>query len=335
MQIQFRLFLRGSVYYSEDCRTGRQTSLKTKDENEARQLVQARNSAANHPAFNRAMARSFLSVSDGLLETRTWQDVMNRFCDRENPATKARHERFIKSKPMVYLRGIKLLETNSDDFFHAIKIGTKSTINFLQTLHNDAFGVGWILAPIVHPKKWPKKSKGKRKAISEEQHKTLVASFKSEEWKRYLETLWHIGASQTDCANLQASNIDWEKMVLTYDRQKLKGRELPPASMAIGKSLGELLRKLPKEGPLFPHITTMNDRSRSCLMWKRSKRLNFEKGISLHSYRYSWAERAKKAGLSMRYAMAALGHNSKAVAETYAKGSHVICPSIEEDVKGN
>ncbi len=54
------------------------------------------------------------------------------------------------------------------------------------------------------------------------------------------------------------------------------------------------------------------------------------KGISLHSYRYAWAERAKSCGYPERYAMAALGHNSKAVHRAYAKRAAVEVPSLEE-----
>jgi hypothetical protein len=54
------------------------------------------------------------------------------------------------------------------------------------------------------------------------------------------------------------------------------------------------------------------------------------KGISLHSYRYAWAERAKSCGHPERYAMAALGHNSKAVHRAYAKRAAVEVPSLEE-----
>jgi hypothetical protein len=41
------------------------------------------------------------------------------------------------------------------------------------------------------------------------------------------------------------------------------------------------------------------------------------KGVTLHSYRYAWAERAKTAGYPERFAMENLGHNSKAVHRAY------------------
>src|SRR6185369_11124472 len=54
------------------------------------------------------------------------------------------------------------------------------------------------------------------------------------------------------------------------------------------------------------------------------------KGITLHSYRYVWAERAKTCGYPERFAQEALGHNSKAVHRAYAKKAKVNLPSLEE-----
>jgi len=53
-------------------------------------------------------------------------------------------------------------------------------------------------------------------------------------------------------------------------------------------------------------------------------------GVSLHSYRYAWAERAKTAGVPERFAQSALGQGSKAVARAYSKKAKVIVPSLEE-----
>ena len=54
------------------------------------------------------------------------------------------------------------------------------------------------------------------------------------------------------------------------------------------------------------------------------------KGISLHSYRYALAERAKTCGYPERFAQVALGHNSRAVHQAYARGASVVCPPLEE-----
>jgi hypothetical protein len=52
--------------------------------------------------------------------------------------------------------------------------------------------------------------------------------------------------------------------------------------------------------------------------------------VTLHSYRYAWAERAKIVGYPERFAQLALGHNSKAVHRAYAKNAQVTLPPLEE-----
>ena len=54
------------------------------------------------------------------------------------------------------------------------------------------------------------------------------------------------------------------------------------------------------------------------------------KGVTLHSYRYAWAERAKQAGYPERFAQEALGHNSKAVHRSYARRAQVLLPTLED-----
>lgn len=52
--------------------------------------------------------------------------------------------------------------------------------------------------------------------------------------------------------------------------------------------------------------------SRATEFRQRCQGLNIQ-GVSLHSYRYAWAERALQCGYLERLAQQALGHNSKAV----------------------
>ena len=52
--------------------------------------------------------------------------------------------------------------------------------------------------------------------------------------------------------------------------------------------------------------------------------------MTLHSYRYAWAERAKTVGYPERFAQEALGHNSKAVHRAYAKRALMKLPSPED-----
>jgi integrase len=52
--------------------------------------------------------------------------------------------------------------------------------------------------------------------------------------------------------------------------------------------------------------------------------------VTLHCYRYAWAERALAAGYPERYAQEALGHNSKAVHRAYARNAQVALPPLDD-----
>ena len=60
MKTKYTLFRRGDVYYSQDAATGKQTSLRTKDETEARSLLNARNEAQRQPVLNLHLARAYV-----------------------------------------------------------------------------------------------------------------------------------------------------------------------------------------------------------------------------------------------------------------------------------
>ena len=82
MKSKFNLFRRGAVFYMEDTATGKQTSLRTKDETEAKSLLEARNAAQRQPTLNLHLARAYLTVSDPAFIERTWQTVMEQVQSR-------------------------------------------------------------------------------------------------------------------------------------------------------------------------------------------------------------------------------------------------------------
>ena len=82
-------------------------------------------------------------------------------------------------------------------------------------------------------------------------------------------------------------------------------------------------------GPLFPNLAKVKAKDRANEFRQRCQGLSI-KGVTLHSYRYSWAERARKSGYPRRQAEEALGHNCKAVHIAYAKRVKVTVDSLEE-----
>ena len=63
MKTKYTLFRRDGIYYSQDSATGKQTSLRTKDETEASSLLNARNEAQRQPTLNLHLARAYLTAS--------------------------------------------------------------------------------------------------------------------------------------------------------------------------------------------------------------------------------------------------------------------------------
>jgi len=126
-------------------------------------------------------------------------------------------------------------------------------------------------------------------------------------------------------AGLNADDVDWRSRLISYRRQKTK----QTAQIHFGDALAKTLEGLPKTGPLFPYLRSIRASDRATEFKERCRGLGIE-GITLHSNRYAWAERAKTAGYPERYAMEALGHKSNAVHRTYARNAQVQLPALEE-----
>jgi integrase len=322
---RYWLFRRGSVYYLEDSATGEQKSLGTSNRQEAERIRAAKSEAEQRPQIGLALAKAYMAAYDPKLIERTWLIVMEQFCQTGKDSTRTRRERALRTKPFVLIRTKKIIETTADDFRQVFATGGIFANHQLRCLQNLAVGLGWLPWPIIPPKLWPKPESKPKRAITSEEHQKVVKMEQNAERRLYYELLWEIGAGQTDAAQLTEENIDWENKLLTYQRKKTG--EI--ACMTIGRRLETLLRQLPTQGPLFPHIIQTLDKDRAAEFRRRCRLLGIE-GVSLHSYRYAWAERAKVAGYPERFAQEALGHNSKAVHRAYARKAQVRLPALEE-----
>jgi len=90
MKNKYTLFRRGEVFYMQDSATGKQISLRTKDEVEARRLLDARNEAMRQPVLNLHIARAYLTASDPAFVERTWQTVMEQLQSRGKDSSRDR-----------------------------------------------------------------------------------------------------------------------------------------------------------------------------------------------------------------------------------------------------
>jgi integrase len=328
MKNRYRLITRGSrggAFYCVDGSTGKRTSLGACSRDEAEQIILAKNQSLRQPALNLQIARAYLGGSDEGVATRTWQHVMDEIPKLKKGETRARWLTAMKDRAFDTIRHLCLLETKSDHILRALEEGTVSTNVFLRRIHNFALDMNWLPWPIVPKKCWPNVKYKQKRAITQAEHEAIIAREHNHERKMFYKLAWHLGASQSDIAFLEAENIDWNTRVLSFARKKTGSI----AIMRFDDEVAAILSELPQAGPLFPYLRRVRSCDRATEFKQRCQGLEI-KGVTLHSYRYSWAERAKRAGYPERFAQQALGHNSKAVHRAYAKNALVELPCLSE-----
>ncbi len=275
MKQRFYLYKRGDRYYMQDSRTGKQQSLETSDRSTALRLLEIKRQTVADPAYNQFLLKSCLATQDPLLPKRTWQTVMDQIQTHGKESSRRRYVRAMKAKAFDRLRGVKLVETNAEDFLSVLNGGKVSVAHYLKRLHNLAIGLGWLAFPVLAPRLWPKLYFKPKRAITLEEHQRIIAAEKNPERRLYYELLWEVGASQSDAALLTAENIDRETNTFFYSRLKT-GQQ---AQLAISRTLWVILEQLPKTGPLFPAINLSKDNLRASEFYYLCKRLKIE-GIS-------------------------------------------------------
>lgn len=327
MKKAYRMFKRkdrGNIYYIQENGANNPKSLGTTDRDEAQRLLDAENQARQTPALNLQLGKVYMTNADPKMAKRTWQEAMDDLCTHGKESSQSRCAREMRSKAFDIIRNKPIIETTSEDLKAVLKRGGAATNNYLRRLHNLALGNGWIHWNIIPPKQWEKPVKKAKRGITIDEHNKIIAAEQNQERRHYYEMLWLIGAAQTDCSLLAAENVNWKERILAYQRKKTGEWSF----LQIGNSLETLLKQLPQQGFLFPKIASLSDKDRAAEFCRRCRILEI-KGVSLHSYRYAWAERAYVAGYEERYAQAALGHKSCAVHHAYARKAKVVCPALE------
>lgn len=293
MKSRFRLYRRpkGGVFYAHDSETGKQESLGTKDRAEATTLLSAKNESFRQPQLNLHIAMAYLAGTDSGVSTRTWQDALNAIIETKNSSTKDRWVRAAKEKALDAIRTRIFLETQAEQLFVCLKAGTISTNVHLRKLHNFCIAMNRLPWPIIPKRLWPEVRFQPKRAITIEERQLIIEREKNPERRNFYELCWHLGGSQTEIANLKAEDIDWPNRTIAYTR--LKAGSL--AMIHFGADIEAVLRRLSVVGPLFPYLQTVRCGDRATEYKQRCEGLSI-KGVSLHSYRYAWAERAKQCG---------------------------------------
>jgi integrase len=326
MKPRYRVYRRqGGMFYLFDRHTGKRESLETADEAAAQRVLHAKNEAQQQPLINRQIARAYLAVGDPEITRRTWSHVIAEIIKLKHDATQERWITAGKDHAFDLIRELPIFETQADHFLRVLERGRVATNVFLRRIHNFALDMGWLPWPVLPKKQWPGVEYGAKRAITWEEHRQIVEREQNPERRSFYELCWLLGGSQGDIASLRAEDIDWENRVVSYRRQKTKTMAL----LHFGTEVAALFRQLPQSGPLFPYLRGVRAADRATEFRQRCRGLGIA-GVTLHSYRYAWAERAKKCGYPERFAQEALGHNSKAVHRAYARKAQVVLPPLED-----
>ena len=271
------------------------------------------------------MGAIYFKVGDPAATTRTWQYVLEELARTKCGSNGARWRTAIKDRAFDSIRSRPLLETTAEDFLKVLNKGTVSTNVFLRRVHNFALDLAWLPVAVLPKRQWPQVRHKEHRAITLKEHQQILAREFNPERKAFYELLWHVGASQGDLAALVPSDLDWTERTISFSRKKTG----TPVVIRFGEEGAKVLRTLPQEGPLFPYLCSVRASDRATEFKQRCNGLKIE-GITLHSYRYAWAERAKVCGLPERFAQQALGHNSKAIARAYSRKAEVKVPALED-----
>ena len=328
MKIRFRLIHRGErgqQFYCVDTETGKRHSLKTKDRDTAEQIVLAKNQALRQPALNLQIAKAYLAGTDSGVATRTWLHALQLLAGSKHGANQLRWQTVAKDSALAPLLPRVIIETPGELLLQAMRSGTVSTNVFLRRLHNFCVDMNWLPWPLVPKRQWPAVKFKEKRAITAAEHAHIIAAEGNPERKALYELCWHLGASQGDIASLKGEDVDWQNQTVSFTRKKTG----VPVIVHLGVAALNVFKDLPAEGGLFPYLARVRAGDRATEFGQRCRQLGIT-GVTLHSYRYAWAERAKTVGYPERFAQEALGHNSKAVHRAYAKRALMKIPSLEE-----
>jgi integrase len=328
MKTRYRLIcrgIRGGAYYCVDTQTGKRTSLGTTNTDDAKQIIEAKNNSERQPVLNLQIAKAYLAGSDNGIKTRTWQQAIEALTNTKKGTNQHRWKTAAKDKALAPLLPKVIIETQGELLLRVLQSGTVSTNVYLRRLHNFCVDMNWLPWPLVPKRQWPAVEFKEKRSITLAEHLAIVAREQNPERKAFYKLAWHLGASQSDLAFLEAENVDWDNHVISYKRMKTG----TVAIMRMDEDMEEILRDLPGTGPLFPYLRTVRSGDRATEFKQRCTGLGI-KGVSLHSYRYAWAERAKTAGYPERFAQVNLGHNSRAMARAYSRKAPVEMPSLSE-----
>ncbi|MBI4661544.1 MAG: hypothetical protein HY735_22200 [Verrucomicrobia bacterium] len=188
MKTRYRLIRRGirnGAFYCVDTNTGKRTSLGTSNEDEAQQIIQAKNQSLRQPVLNLQIAKAYLAGSDNGINTRTWQQAIEALINTKQDANKERWMRVVKDSALTPLLPKVIIETQAELLLRVLNSGTVSTNVYLRRLHNFCVDMNWLPWPLVPKRQWPVVRYKDKRGITWEEHCQIVEREKNPERKAF------------------------------------------------------------------------------------------------------------------------------------------------------
>src|SRR5207245_2115068 len=127
MKTRYRLIrrgVRGGAFYCVDNNTGKRTSLRTGSEDEARQIIEAKNQAERQPVLNLQIAKAYLAGSDNGIATRTWQNAIETLTSTKQEANQNRWRTAARDKAFAPLLPRVIIDTPGELLLKVLHMGT-------------------------------------------------------------------------------------------------------------------------------------------------------------------------------------------------------------------
>ncbi len=200
MKLRFILYRRSNgTFYSEDTVARKQESLRTKSEDEAGTLLNAKNEAVRQSSLNLQIAQVYLQHGNQEIATRTWQNVLNQIVATKKGNTKERWEYATQDKALDVIRDRKLVETTTEHFLQVLKKGSVTTNVYLRRAHNYAVGMHWLPWPVLPKKQWPPIQHKEKRAITFEEHRKIIDRERNPATRGFYQLLWLGGVADRHC----------------------------------------------------------------------------------------------------------------------------------------
>ena len=119
---------------------------------------------------------------------------MDEIAKLKRGATRTRWLVAIKDKAFDSIRNLVIIETRPEHFLRVLENAKVSTNVYLRRIHNFALEMNWLPWPVIVEAHWPKIVFKDKRAITWEEHQSIIAREPNPERKAFYQVAWHLGS---------------------------------------------------------------------------------------------------------------------------------------------